>query len=57
MVLKIIGLTPYIYFRQRWNLFDAFVVFFSCLELVLDTTQGLSALRAFRLVSRSVAAF
>nr|CAB3265895.1 sodium channel protein type 4 subunit alpha B-like [Phallusia mammillata] len=50
MVTKIIGLTPFTYFRERWNVFDAVVVFFSCMELLLQSMNGLSVLRAFRLM-------
>nr|XP_026692353.1 sodium channel protein type 4 subunit alpha B-like isoform X2 [Ciona intestinalis] len=50
MLMKIIGLSPYTYFNERWNVFDAVVVLFSLLELLLNSTQGLSVFRAFRLM-------
>ena len=58
MTLKIIGLTPHKYFKERWNKFDATIVCFSLLELFLSkginsdvNMEGLTVLRAFRLVS------
>ena len=51
MLGKIVGLSPYTYFRQKWNVFDAVVVLFSLLEYFVETTGGFSILRAFRLVS------
>uniref|UniRef100_H2ZPU5 Sodium channel protein n=1 Tax=Ciona savignyi TaxID=51511 RepID=H2ZPU5_CIOSA len=50
MLMKIIGLSPYTYFKERWNVFDAVVVLFSLLELLISSTQGLSVFRAFRLM-------
>jgi hypothetical protein len=51
MVLKIIGLTPHLYFKEQWNIFDSVVIMFSILELALSTlATNLAVLRAFRLL-------
>ncbi|XP_076808311.1 sodium channel protein type 3 subunit alpha-like isoform X3 [Clavelina lepadiformis] len=50
MLTKIIGLSPYTYCREGWNVFDAIVVLFSLAELGLKAIPGLSILRAFRLL-------
>ena len=50
MVLKILGLGFTEYGRDRFNLFDAVVVFISIIELALAGGGGLSALRAFRIL-------
>ena len=58
MLIKFIGMGPRIYAKDQFNLFDAFVVLISIVDLILnysvDTSAGgasaISALRAFRLV-------
>lgn len=50
MLLKVVGLGPYTYFIETWNVFDAVVVVSSLLEILLQSIPGLSVLRAFRLV-------
>lgn len=50
MTLKLIGLGPWRYLSDAWNLFDALVVAFSLVELVTElmarsNANGLSALR------------
>lgn len=75
MALKIIGLTPHLYFKAKirnfsivwttrlffffcessaqetWNIFDAVVIMFSILEVMLQTLESnISVLRAFRLL-------
>ena len=51
MALKIIGLTPHLYFKETWNIFDAVVIMFSILEVMLKQLESnISVLRAFRLL-------
>lgn len=46
-----IGLTPHLYFKETWNIFDAVVIMFSILEVMLKTLESnISVLRAFRLL-------
>ena len=49
--LKIFALSPVLYFKDKWNVFDSIIVALSLMELGLSQIQGLSVLRAFRLVS------
>lgn len=49
--MKTIALSPPIYFRDGWNIFDFFIVILSLIELPLSDFSGLSILRSFRLVS------
>lgn len=49
--LKLIALGPAQYFRDPWNAFDFIVTALGVIELLLEGVQGLSVLRAFRLVS------
>lgn len=48
--LKILALGPKRYFSDEWNLFDFIVTALGVIELGLEGVQGLSILRAFRLV-------
>ena len=51
MILKIIGLTPHLYFKETWNIFDSIVILFSILEVMLKQFQSnIAVLRAFRLL-------
>ncbi|XP_077479936.1 sodium channel protein type 3 subunit alpha-like [Stigmatopora argus] len=50
MLLKIIALDPYYYFRTGWNIFDSVIVCLSLMELGLSDVEGLSVLRSFRLL-------
>ncbi|XP_028841801.1 sodium channel protein type 4 subunit alpha-like [Denticeps clupeoides] len=50
MILKIIAMDPYYYFKDGMNIFDSFIVFVGLLELVLADVQGLSVLRVFRVM-------
>lgn len=50
-ILKLTALGPVQYFRDEWNTFDFIVTAFGVIELGLENVQGLSVLRAFRLVS------
>ncbi|XP_044277987.1 sodium channel protein type 8 subunit alpha isoform X8 [Varanus komodoensis] len=50
MFLKLIAMDPYYYFQEGWNIFDAFIVSLSLLELMLADVEGLSVLRSFRLL-------
>ncbi|KAL4636203.1 sodium channel protein type 2 subunit alpha-like [Arapaima gigas] len=50
MCLKIIALDPYYYFQEGWNIFDAFIVSLSLMELGLVNVERLSVLRSFRLL-------
>ncbi|CAH1792816.1 unnamed protein product [Owenia fusiformis] len=49
-VLKLIALTPMVYFKNGWNCFDSFIVALSLIELPLEGVSGLSVLRSFRLL-------
>ncbi|KAH9495026.1 Sodium channel protein type 2 subunit alpha [Bulinus truncatus] len=48
--LKILALSPVIYFKDGWNIFDCFIVVLSLMELSMKELPGLSVLRAFRLL-------
>lgn len=50
MVIKLIGLHPYYYFQDTWNIFDAFIVTMSLMEFILVNVSSFSALRTFRLM-------
>ena len=50
MGIKLIGLHPYYYFQNTWNIFDAFIVTMSLLEFLLVNVNGFSVLRTFRYV-------
>lgn len=54
MCLKVIALDPYYYFQEGWNIFDGIIVSLSLMELGLANVEGLSVLRSFRLVSKSL---
>ncbi|CAG5122326.1 unnamed protein product, partial [Candidula unifasciata] len=49
--LKILALSPVIYFKDGWNIFDSIIVVLSLMELSMEEIKlpGLSVLRAFRL--------
>ena len=53
-ILKIIAMTPAKYLKNGWNVFDAFIVSISLVELGLANVKGLSVLRSFRLVSKKM---
>lgn len=46
---------PYYYFQEGWNIFDGFIVTLSLVELGLANVEGLSVLRSFRLVKKTMA--
>ena len=58
MLIKLIGMGPRVYVKDQFNIFDAFVVLISIVDLIINysvTTSGggasaISALRAFRLM-------
>eukprot|EP00762_Andalucia_godoyi_P008681 ANDGO_00428.mRNA.1 Muscle calcium channel subunit alpha-1 len=50
LVIKFIALGPKQYVSDRFNIFDAVVVVFSVLELIIGDSNGLSVLRIFRLM-------
>jgi len=55
MVIKLVALGPRNYVKDRFNIFDAVVVFFSIIEVFLgwftvSSAGGLSAFRAFRIL-------
>ena len=52
LILKLIGLNPSGYIKDRLNVFDALVVFVSVLEMVLGdgAGNGLTVLRSFRVI-------
>ena len=51
-ILKIIGMTPIKYFKNKWNTFDFLIITISVIELSLSNVKGLSVLRSFRLVNK-----
>ncbi|KAM7415234.1 hypothetical protein PAMA_019854 [Pampus argenteus] len=50
MILKIVAMGPYGYFKVGWNIFDSTVVIVNLLELGLANIQGLSILYCFRVM-------
>jgi hypothetical protein len=58
MLIKLIGMGPRVYVKDQFNIFDAFVVLISIVDLIINysvkTSGGgasaVSALRAFRLM-------
>lgn len=50
-ILKLTALGILQYFRDGWNTFDFIVTALGVIELSVENVQGLSVLRAFRLVS------
>lgn len=50
-ILKLTALGAAQYFRDEWNTFDFIVTALGVIELSVENVQGLSVLRAFRLVS------
>lgn len=50
-ILKLTALGPAQYFKDEWNTFDFIVTALGVIELSVEGVQGLSVLRAFRLVS------
>lgn len=50
-ILKLIALGPVQYFKDEWNTFDFIVTALGVIEMCFEGVQGLSVLRAFRLVS------
>lgn len=50
-LLKIIALTPKVYLKNKWNIFDIVIVTISLAELTL-ASKKMSVLRSFRLVSQ-----
>lgn len=61
MIVKIIGMGPKLYIKDKYNLFDAIIVIISILDVVISYTMGgdddmnsgkgaISAFRAFRLI-------
>lgn len=53
-ILKLTALGPVQYFKDEWNTFDFIVTALGVIELSVENVQGLSVLRAFRLVSGCV---
>ncbi|XP_031630611.1 sodium channel protein para-like [Contarinia nasturtii] len=49
-ILKLTALGPAQYFRDEWNTFDFIVTALGVIELGVENVQGLSVLRAFRLL-------
>ena len=52
-ILKLLAMSRY-YFKSGWNVFDFVIVLLSFADLGLDSVDGLSVFRAFRLVSINV---
>jgi hypothetical protein len=57
MMLKLIGLGPKCYFHDHFNLFDAFIILVSTLDIILSSvlsgssaSSSLSVLRGFRIL-------
>lgn len=50
MFLKLLGLGPYGYIKDPFNLFDGFIVIMSIVELFGDGNSSISVLRSFRLL-------
>ncbi|KAM7397221.1 hypothetical protein PAMP_020211 [Pampus punctatissimus] len=50
MILKIVAMDPYGYFKVGWNIFDSAVIVLNLVELGLADIQGLSFLYCFRLM-------
>nr|AKH03687.1 voltage-gated sodium channel alpha subunit LNav14a21+ [Lymnaea stagnalis] len=48
--LKILAMSPVVYFKDGWNIFDSLIVALSLMELSMKELPGLSVLRAFRLL-------
>ena len=48
MVIKLIGLQPYKYFQDSWNIFDFTIVSVSLIEKFVEGMGNVSVLRAFR---------
>ena len=48
MVIKLIGLQPYKYYQDSWNIFDCTIVTVSLLEKFVEGMGNVSVLRAFR---------
>jgi hypothetical protein len=55
-ILKVIALSPHVYFQNNWNIFDVVIVFISLAELTLSSKK-MSVLRTFRLVIISTFVF
>lgn len=57
--LKILALSPVVYFKDGWNIFDSIIVVLSLMELSMESVKlpGLSVLRAFRLVCYTSCSF
>lgn len=56
MIAKVLGYTPKGYIKNKWNLFDGFLVIVSLIDIILNesgavTGGELSVLKVFRLVS------
>ncbi|XP_026166669.1 sodium channel protein type 4 subunit alpha B-like isoform X2 [Mastacembelus armatus] len=49
MILKIIALDPYGYFKVGWNIFEFFLVVLTVLELFQHFMEGFGLMRVFRL--------
>lgn len=56
-ILKLTALGPAQYFKDEWNTFDFIVTALGVIELSVEGVQGLSVLRAFRLVSGKASCF
>uniref|UniRef100_UPI0035901B20 sodium channel protein type 8 subunit alpha-like n=1 Tax=Myxine glutinosa TaxID=7769 RepID=UPI0035901B20 len=50
MLVKVIALDPFFYFQERWNIFDAFIVLLSFIEIAVSKINGLSVFRSLRLL-------
>jgi voltage-gated sodium channel type II alpha len=52
--MKMMAMSPKYYFQEGWNIFDFIIVALSLIELGLANVSGLSVLRSFRLVSKTI---
>ncbi|XP_074521311.1 sodium channel protein type 4 subunit alpha B-like [Halichoeres trimaculatus] len=50
LLLKVLAMDPYGYFKVSWNIFDSSIVVFSVLEMGLADVSGLGILRGLRLL-------
>ncbi|KAF0040716.1 hypothetical protein F2P81_006614 [Scophthalmus maximus] len=50
MLLRLMAMDPYHYFRVGWNVFDSIIVAVSLVELALADVVGFPALRCFKLM-------
>ncbi|XP_037705908.1 sodium channel protein type 7 subunit alpha isoform X2 [Choloepus didactylus] len=50
MILKIIAMHPYGYFKVGWNIFDSLIVFLGLTDLFLANIEGLAVFQSYKLL-------